>query len=191
MLDRILTFYENNKKVIRIGCAYVLGVIVLTIIVIIAKSGPTREILSNTPSGGNDSTALSEHRDHGESEQEGLSILNYTSLKQCMFNDERNYVIYAINKALLVGRSTHNNRVIGGDNNINIKDDSTNAEVYPVISGGRYFEAYIDEKSIRRLDEEGCQFSLSVKDGKKVNVRMERSANKPAKYLMIDVTFIN
>jgi len=185
----LLDFYENNKKVVHVVGIYLLVVAILAIIIIIINSGPTKEIFSKTPSGGKDSTALSEHRDHGEAELEGLSIVNYTVLKQCMFNDERNYVIYAINKALLVGKSTHNNQIIGSDNP-EINENSTNSEVYPVVSGGKYFKAYIDENSIRRLDEEGCKFSLSVKGGKKLNVLMERSANKPAKYIMIDVNFV-
>ena len=197
MINNFRQFYQEHKKIIRIVCIYLLIVIAITAVIFVIKSTsqdnstPIKEEPSKNPSGSNDSTALSVDRDDGaQAEPTGLYILNYTVMDKCMFSSERNYVTYAINKALLLNQSTHNNQPLDQQEPINTS--STNADVYPVISGGRYFEATIDDNKINsdNISYE-CNFNLTTTDGKKINVYFNRYGNRPADYIQVDVNLLN
>lgn len=197
MIDNFKKFYQNHKKLVRIACIYLFIVIAIAVVVFIASSinqdssTSIKEEPSQNPSGSNDNTALSVDKDDGaQTELTGLYILNYTVMDKCMFSSERNYVTYAINKALLLNKSTHNNQPL--DQQESIDSSSTNADVYPVISGGQYFEATIDDDKITsdNISYE-CSFNLTTAEGKKISVYFNRYGNRPADYIQVDVNLLN
>ena len=184
MIQNIKRFYQSHKKIVRIISIYTLVIVLCTIIFIIIRASNNDDSIheqpSKNPSGSNDNTALSIDKDSGsQAEPSGLTITNYTVLNKCVFSSERNYIKYAINKALIINQSTHNNQPLNQQQSI--ASNATNSDIYPVVAGGPYYQATIDDDKVfsDNISYE-CSFNLTTTDDRKIQVYFNRYGNRPS-----------
>lgn len=191
-MDKIKNFIKQHPKQVKIAAIYLGVVIVAAILFILFTPSKNNDELnsSNGPkrTDGVDNTNTSVHKDDGNTtNQTGAQIMNYTKLDTCMFPDERNYVTYAINKALLLNKSTHNNQPI--DTPYQEPASSTSAdEMYPFSDEGEYTEINIDDGQPENVTSYDCTVKLTTNKGRKIKVYFNRYAYEPSTYPQIDVT---